>query len=432
VVFWRGPGSLGSEERTGEADIIEADIIHTRATRRGAICGKPRTHEEDEMQAMDGLALFRLRTRMIGCALVVALALSSLVLSAPNARAAEPPLKVLIGSGTDVTFGYSQQLFNELYPLETPKVFELNGAGRNYYLKLQAKQLTKILEPSIWEPGIVDACPFETTDSYIGNGPVGKKLEAAISGAHGEAPCAYHNVQGFALQHEYRRGQSQLENVLELIARHNTGLAAAIHPVQLLLMEMGANDLLPIVPKCEKEVAEGKWPGAEGLTECEVAHAPAVIKHVLTNVGAALYAIRNGSKFGGVDYTGKMIFAGPYDPFGAVYSPSVEVAPGSNFLMIVVNLVLKKTVAPFGVCYVNPQRDPAGAPTFPRAFNPLIDGKPELEPERLQKWTNMANTSTALNPLAALDQYKGKNGPDIHPTPTGYEELANLIEEECP
>jgi hypothetical protein len=62
---------------------------------------------EEEMQATGGLALFRLRSRVIGCAMVVALALSALVLFAPNARAAEPPLKVLIGSGTDVTFGYS-------------------------------------------------------------------------------------------------------------------------------------------------------------------------------------------------------------------------------------------------------------------------------------------------------------------------------------
>jgi hypothetical protein len=290
------------------------------------------------------------------------------------------------------------------------------------------------LEPSVWELGVVDACPFETSESYIGNGPLGKALEAAGLGAHGEAPCAYHNVQGFPLQHEYRHGQSQLENVLEVIAHHNTGHAALVHPVQLILMELGVNDLLHAVAKCEKEVAEGKWTGASGeppLIECEILSLGAVIERVETNIAAALYAIRNGSKFGGVNYTGKIIFAGPYNPFGAVFTPEVELDPGSNFLTLVVNIATKKAVEPFGVCYVNPQRDPA-SPTFARAFNPLMDGKPELEPERLQKWTNMANTSTALNPLAALDQYKGKNGPDIHPTPVGYEELANLIEEECP
>jgi hypothetical protein len=379
--------------------------------------------------------LFRLRTRVIECALVVALALSALVLLAPNARAGEPPLKVLIGSGTDVTFGYSQQLFNENFPLESPLAFEFNGAGLHYYQKLQAKQATKLLEPSNWELPISTACPFETSDSYIGTGPLGKALEAALVGTHGEAPCAYHNVQKFPLQHEYRPGQSQLENVLEVIARNNSGFARLIHPVQLVVMDLGVNDLLHGVAKCEQEVAEGKWTGATGeppLTECEVATLGAVIKHIDTNLAAALFAIRNGSKFGGVDYTGKIIFAGPYNPFGAVFTPGVELNPGSNFLIQVVNIATKKAVTPFGVCYVNPQRNPAGAPTFARAFNPLIDGKPELEPERLQKWTNMANTSTSFNPAAAFDQYKGKNGPDIHPTPVGYEELANLLEEECP
>jgi hypothetical protein len=386
------------------------------------------------MQAMAGLTLSGLRTRVIECALVVALALSALVLFAPNARAGEPPLKVLIGSGTDVTFGYSQQVFNENYPLESPLVFELNGAGLHYYQKLQAKQATKLLEPSNWELPISDACPFETTNSYIGNGPVGKALEAVFVGTHGEAPCAYHNVQGFALQHEYRRGQSQLENVLEVIAHNNSGLAGAIHPVQLVVMDMGVNDLLHAVAKCEKEVAEGKWTGASGeppLTECEIVSLGAVIERIDANIAAALYAIRNGSKFGGVNYTGKITFAGPYNPFGAVFTPGVELNPGSNFLTLVVNLSTKKAVEPFGVCYVNPQSNPASA-TSARAFNPLIDGKPELEPERLQKWTNMANTSTAFNPLALFDQYKGKNGPDIHPTAAGYEELANLLEQECP
>jgi hypothetical protein len=407
------------------------DLPSTEAAR---ICGKPRTHEEDELQAMAGLASFRSRTRMIGCALAVALTLSALVLIAPNARAGEPPLKRFIGSGTDVTFGYSQELFNTNYPLELPKLFELNGAGKSYYLKLVAKQLT-INPLSVWEPGISDACPGETTASYIGNGPVGKALEGAFLGTHTEAPCAYHNVQKFPLEHEYRKGQSQLENVLELIAHNNSGHVAAIHPVVLIVMDLGVNDLLPAVAKCETEVAEGKWSGESGeppITECELVTLPKVLQSLQRNISSAVFAIRNGSKFGGVNYTGKIIFGGPYDPFGAVFSPGVEIDPGSNFLIFVVNLVMKNAVTPFNVCYANAQGDPAGGPTFARAFNPAIDAKPELEPERLQKWTNMANTSTSLNPLAALDQYKGKNGPDIHPTAAGYEELANILEEECP
>jgi hypothetical protein len=399
------------------------------------------------MQATDGLALLRLRTRVIGCAMAVVLALSALVLFAPNARAAEPPLKTYIGTGTSISFGYSQEIFNENFPTENPFAFDfvrtekfpffrLNGVVNDYWLKLELKQFGANKEQhSFWALPVNNGCPGETTDSYIGTGPVGKGLEKAIPGAHGEAPCAYKYVNGFRLHHEYRDHQSQLENVLEVIARNNSGTntnsgdeEGSAHPVQLITMELGANDLLHAVAKCEKEVAEGLWPNPpfpEPLLDCEVTALPGTIKHLETNIAASLFAIRNGSLFGGVNYTGKINFGGFYNPFGAVFTPGVEINPGSNFLDIVVNLQTKKTVTPFGVCYSDPQRDPAGAPTFARAFNPLIDGMPAEEPPRLQKWTNMANFTFAKG------GNKAKNGPDIHPTPTGYEELANIWEDEC-
>jgi hypothetical protein len=391
------------------------------------------------MQATHGLASFRLRTRVIGCIIGVALALSAAALAfASTARAAEPPLKTYLGSGTSISFGYSQEIFNENFPTESPFAFDfvrtntfpffaLNGVVNDYWLKLELKQFgANKAQHSFWLLPVNDGCPGETTDSYIGNGPVGKGLEKAIPGSHGEAPCAYHNVNGFRLHHEYRSGQSQLENVIEVIARNNTGEEATEHPVQVMTLEIGANDLLKVVAKCEKEVAEGLWPGPEGLKNCEVAHLAVAINHLETNIAASLFAIRHGSLFGGVDYTGKINFGGFYNPFGAVYTPGVELNPGSNFLDIVVNLQTKKTVTPFGACYSDPQRNPAGAPTFAKAFNPLVDGNPGAEPERLQKWTNMANTTFAKG------GNKAKNGPDIHPTPTGYEVLANIWEEECP
>ena len=67
------------------------------------------------MQATNGLAhAFRLRTRVIGYAAVIALALSALVLAlAPTARAASAPHTTYLGLGDSVAFGYSQELFNE-------------------------------------------------------------------------------------------------------------------------------------------------------------------------------------------------------------------------------------------------------------------------------------------------------------------------------
>lgn len=459
------------------------------------------------MQATHGLALFRLRTRVIGCITGIALALAALALAfASTARAAEPPQKTYLASGTSITFGYSQGKFNELFPGEQPKKFneaypknshQPDGLVVFALEKLKAKNTAT----SAWTTAVNDGCPGETSDSYLGTGPLGKTLEVAIPGAHGEAACAYHYGGGqFALHHEYEPGQSQLENVLQVIAQN----AATTHPVSLVSLEIGANDLLAAVHLCEKEVKEGLWPGPEGLTECEVAKLAGTIRHLATNISAALFAIRNGALFGGVNYTGKFTFGGFYNPFGAVFTPGVEINPGSNLLEFIVNIFIKKAVTPFGACYTNPQTNPGGAPTFARAWNPAVGGiNPGAEPGILQAWSNMANFTFAKRPLTegtgdltsgsnivtnlkeltnfplalafigpstlatgglvegagipagttvarvlgatAIEltkaatatgsqklEVKGANGPDIHPTPVGYEELANIAEEECP
>jgi len=310
-----------------------------------------------------------------------------------------------------------------------------NGVALDYLHILQASN-------PAWTRLINDGCPGETSGSYIGNGRTGKTLEAIIKGTHTEAPCAYVNVDGFELHHPYKGGkrfrpevgESQLENVLETTRRENTGNNAAHHPIQIMTMDLGANDLLAAVKKCEKEVAEGKWSGASGeppITECEIVSLPAVINALATNVSSVLFAIRNGASipFGeggpeehGVNYRGPLLFGGFYNPFGAVFTPGVELNPGSNFLDFVVNIVMKGTVEKFGACYANPQSSPSN---IAHAFNPVIDGLPLLEPERLQKWTNMANATFAVN------GNKAANGPDIHPTPEGYQILAEGYAAEC-
>jgi hypothetical protein len=483
------------------------------------------------MQATHGLALVRSRGWVIGCIMAVAFAISALAL-ASAARAAEPPHKTYLGSGTSVSFGYSQELFNENYAGEDPHHFEaavpnieregevteksniVKGLSSTYGIQPNAQvngtkiaggtTVVRILPPkpedvshevelskaaegsgsatvkekltfkskapngvvldylvkhlkakqtsaSQWNPAINVACPGETTDSYIGNGRLAKELEVIIPGSHGEAPCAYKYVGKFHLHKEYKgpspeapSGASQLETALEVIQHENSGGNLTQHPVQVMSLDLGANDILAAKAQCEKEVAEGKFPGnpeagISPLEECLVAHLPAVIGHIETNISAILFAIRNGSFFckddcdadandHGVNYTGKIIFAGFFNPFGAVFTPGKEVTPGSNFLDLVINIQTKKSVTPFGACYANPQSDLGGGTLH--AFNPLIDGMPLPEPERLQAWTNMGNFSFAKN--TSNPQTKGKNGPDIHPTPVGYEVLADVYEEECP
>ena len=66
------------------------------------------------------------------------------------------------------------------------------------------------------------------------------------------------------------------------------------------------------------------------------------------------------------------------------------------------------TKAPLSACFANPYKK----------FNP----GGTKEPERLQAYTNMANVTESNGK---------KNGPDIHPTPLGYEVMAKVIRSAC-
>jgi len=299
------------------------------------------------MQAKQGFALlYRSRAWLMGTAMAAAMALSALAF-ASTAGAAEPPHKTYLGLGDSVAFGYSQALFNEYFPGEDPHKFEEalppgshkpNGYVLDYFLKLKAKQT----KASQWNNPVNDGCPGETTDSFIGNGVVGKQLEATIPGTHGEAPCAYKYAGKFHLHHEYKgvektfrpSGASQLEDMLEQIQKNNSGGALKDHPITLVTLNIGANDLLAGVHKCEAEVkhefeTEGKSifgeTPEEAVKGCLEANAGKIFEHVLTNVAGILYVLRNGSQFCipdcdgtptndqndlGVNYTGKVIFDG--------------------------------------------------------------------------------------------------------------------------
>ena len=369
------------------------------------------------MQATYGLVVsFRSRIRMIGT-LAIALALSALVF-ASTASAKTPPPHTYLALGDSLAFGYSQQLFNENEHLgEPPSAFEAGYA--NDYLKMaRMKQENR---------GLVlvnDGCPGETTDSMIGDGPLAAAMEADL-GAKGEAPCAYHTVHGLPLHNEYGEGKSQLENVLETIA---VG-AATSKPVTLLTLNIGANDELHQIAACEEQVKEKVEKGEVEPTEaaekaalktCIEEHVFELFEHILTNIGASLYVIRNGKEFGGVNYEGKIVVQGGYDPYGNVYGTG-ELLENSNALVSLLNeheaalvtatdKVNGKGEPEFGAeaCYANPQR----------RFNP----ETKKEPEKLSTLTNMAN----------FTEYEGKkNGPDIHPTPAGYQKLAMIMKNDC-
>jgi hypothetical protein len=349
------------------------------------------------MQAMNGSSvLFGSRNRLIGCVMAVMLALSALAFGS-TARAEAPPVtQTYLALGDSLAFGFSKQLFNENFPAESPTAFE-NGYT-NDYLGNKVKEGVQLTNKG---------CPGETTDSLIGNG-----LLAAALKIPGESPCAYHKT-GFPLHSEYG-GKSQLESALGTIAVD----AASGTPVTKLSLNIGANDIFRSEKACKAEVkAELEGPEhkskygstpEEAVQNCVKVHIPETYQHIVENTGRILFVIRNGATFGGVNYTGPIVFLELYDPNGAVFTPGVELFPGSNEAVAVLNREQGKVVTSFAGCATNPQ------PTF----NPLN----KQEPERLQLYTNMANSTTSNGQA---------NGPDIHPTPVGYEKLASLMGKEC-
>jgi hypothetical protein len=375
--------------------------------------GMSRKYEEDErMQAKHGSGhSLRGRIRLM-CTAAIVLALSALVFagSASALVAKERQLSL----GDSLAFGYSQQLFNENEKLgEPPTGFE--HGYPNTYLSKHKPILNKIQL-------INDGCPGETSGGLIGNGPLGAALAApppAGAGATIEEPCAYHYTAGLPLHHTYSglspTTPSQLEDALGVIAQS----AAEGKPVTDVTFNIGANDELHEIGKCKAEVkaeweALGKSPQYGGKTEeesftnCITQHVPALFEKIIKNIGAAMFTLREGSKFGGINYTGKIVLLGGYDPYGNVFGTG-ELLGGSRSLTIVLNQEeVKNLVTPFGLCFANPQ---------PK-FNPGT----KYEPIHLQKWTNMAN----------FTEFEGKkDGPDIHPTPEGYKVLGTVMFQQC-
>jgi hypothetical protein len=399
------------------------------------------------MQAMNG----RKRGRgLIGC-MIALFALSAMIMPSIASAKKTPPPPVTtnyLAMGDSLAFGYSKQLYNEAESKGDPSQAFENGYTTAYWKKLKGEANGIGL--------INNGCPGETTESLIGNNPalIGAinnfVLKSAIEKgeavpATGESPCEYGyawsafktNGKGGPLHNEYGPGHStfeikgtpvlsnvasQLENTLGEIA----GQAAAGKPVETISLNIGANDNLHAIAKCEaqakKEVEEKigkgelafeeplvKETGEKLAKECIAAAVPGLFAQINSNLIGILALIRNAGSFGiGVNYTGKIILNSSYNPFGNVFGTG-ELLAGTNELNGLGNQLQRQSGEKFGAC------DVAKIQT---AFNPQNKNEPKL----LQRFTNMNNFTS----------FEGKpNGPDIHPRPAGYNKIGTLMFKEC-
>jgi lysophospholipase L1-like esterase len=340
--------------------------------------------------------------------MALVLVVSALVL-APVAGAVEPPeQKVYLAGGDSISYGYSQQKFNENFPSEAPVFFEEGVVNQTNKFLAKGTELGKGIKPVNY------ACPGETSNGFIGENPAlgGKASTSNDKRETDYHPCSYHNQSGLPL-HASLGSHSQLE---ELLANLKEGAPA--HPIKLITVNIGSNDELAAIAKCEEEVAteygtEGKSKyGAnptEAVTNCiGVTAVNVTFPHIIGNLGKILGTIDSSSPGGG-NYKGAIVLMG-------FYNPDSFVLPGSDQLQKGLNAAIEEKLVPAfpNVTYANP---------FPK-INGSVE-KSAKEKVNIAKYTEMCNPNVQ-KPSTGNDP--GCEG-DIHPSLAGYKLLGKINNE---
>jgi lysophospholipase L1-like esterase len=382
--------------------------------------------------------------------MALVLACSALVFSAPASAATPPPPTTYLALGDSLAFGYTQEKFEAHFPFnESPLFFEEGYAN---YLYAKIKGASKKFAQNLKGLHLVNnGCPGETTDSFIGDGPLGKAIDPT-----GTSPCGYHKA-GFELHHEYGGTKSQLESALQVIAQNSMSPGS----VKNVTVNIGANDELAAVAKCKAEVkAEGeaylkaespdfskynseekKHPKTEAeigesikeaIQSCVTVAAPALFEHIGENLAKILSVLDEGSKYGGVNYTGRIEVLGAYNPFTFLLE-------GSDLLQSLLNGALQEVAGKFP--------NAVYADNF-KTVNPQNGGEGNAKEKiTVCKYTEMCNVkdqeanAKKASEKAAKEKGEGKlivypptcttGGPecegDIHPTVAGAKSMAAAL-----
>jgi lysophospholipase L1-like esterase len=353
---------------------------------------------------------------VVGCA--VALVALAAMMFAPSANAETTTYLAL---GDSISFGYTQEKFDLNFPNEAPSYFE-NGFD-NFF----AKQLDK---PSNVGPGVTivnDACPGETSNGLIGeNELLGGKKSTEPAGHDPQGlgdyhPCAYMNVDGLPLHNSLSvggQGISQLEDALSILKEGHPA-----HPVDAITLNIGSNDELAAITQCEIEVKEelettGKSKYKGGSPQLDVSLCigfmaeHSTIPHILGNVGDIL-GVLDSKEPGGGHYTGPIVLVG-------FYNPLTFLIPTTDTLQNATNEAIEAHILPLfpNVTFANP---------FP-VFNKGGLGVNNAEEKTaICKYTEMCNPFDQSANEAKEGHALPPDDGDIHPSPTGYKELALLV-----
>lgn len=376
------------------------------------------------MSAMNGSPARASRRRLLGPLMALALVVSAIVIVPAAAQAAEPEpeTSTYLALGDSISFGYSEERFNNHYPMESPSYFEEGVA--NDFGKLLKKSLGKGLRI------VNDACPGETSNGLIGENPAvgGKEStqtyeeieapkgseqfpEGGYQGLGDYHPCKYTFRSHLPLHNGgYVSGGKELSQLEEGLA----SIANTKSPVKVITLNIGSNDELAAITQCKNEVAlefgkEGKskygaTPTLATLTCIKETAEKVTVPHILSNIGTILTVIDESG------YKGPIVLMG-------FYNPDTFVLPGSDELQAGTNAAVEANILPNfpNVTFANP---------FPKfnAGSSSLPGKASATKEKkaICTLTEMCNPNV---PGGAEG-----NG-DIHPTIKGYKTLAKLVNE---
>jgi lysophospholipase L1-like esterase len=350
--------------------------------------------------------------------MALALALSALVFAPVTANAQEPKTVTYLALGDSISFGYTEERYNNHFPTESPSYFE--EGFTNYF----DKDLAKNSELGKGVRLVNDACPGETSNGLIGeNESYGGKTSTETYAEIEQKPeedyeLWYGGYQGLGDYHPCKytfkdhlplhnggyisegKEVSQLEEALAEIA--------AGKEIGAITLNIGSNDELAAITQCKDEVfyeyatkgksKYGSNPELAVLVCIKETAEKVTVPHIVENLADIVGVLK------GAGYTGPIVLLG-------FYNPDSIVLPGSDALQEGANAAVNAYV-------VEPNKSQV---TFANPFPIFNKGANEKQEQKsICKYTEMCNTN---------DPGGSSDDGDIHPTVVGYKTLAKLVNE---